>query len=200
METGVTARVADASEIGAVAETLAGAFFNDPVWGWAFDDPARRHDQHVALWTLFVAGVSSTGGFGRRPATRRSRCGSRPAAPNSRNPTRHALNRCSTSYSDRGAHCWWTCSTASRTRILAVEDHFYLSLLGTHPDHRGRGLGMGLLAENLALIDAAGAPAYLESSNPVNLGRYQSVGFERLGEFALPEDGPSVTTMWRQRR
>ena len=49
METGVTARVADASEIGAVAETLAGAFFNDPVWGWAFDDPARRHDQHVAL-------------------------------------------------------------------------------------------------------------------------------------------------------
>ena len=59
---------------------------------------------------------------------------------------------------------------------------------------------MGLLAENLALIDAAGAPAYLESSNPVNLGRYQSVGFERLGEFALPEDGPSVTTMWRQRR
>ena len=59
------------------------------------------------------------------------------------------------------------------------EEHFYLSLLGTHPDHRGRGLGMGLLAENLALIDAAGAPAYLESSNPVNLGRYQSVGFER---------------------
>ena len=53
---GVTARIADASEIGAVAETLAGAFFNDPVWGWAFDDPARRHDQHVALWTLFVAG------------------------------------------------------------------------------------------------------------------------------------------------
>ena len=80
------------------------------------------------------------------------------------------------------------------------EEHFYLSLLGTHPDHRGHGLGMGLLAKNLALIDAAGAPAYLESSNPVNLGRYQSVGFERLGEFTLPEDGPSVTTMWRQRR
>src|SRR5215212_5644752 len=32
--------------------------------------------------------------------------------------------------------------------------HYYLSLLGTHPDHRGNGLGMALLAESLALIDA----------------------------------------------
>jgi hypothetical protein len=56
---------------------------------------------------------------------------------------------------------------------------------------------MRLLAENLSLIDTAGAPAYLESSNPVNLGRYRSVGFEKHGEFALPEDGPTVTTMWR---
>jgi GNAT superfamily N-acetyltransferase len=83
------------------------------------------------------------------------------------------------------------------TAHLRDQEHFYLSILGTHPDHRGRGLGMRLLAENLALIDTVGAPAYLESSNPVNLGRYQSVGFEKHGEFALPQDGPSVTTMWR---
>jgi GNAT superfamily N-acetyltransferase len=36
--------------------------------------------------------------------------------------------------------------------------HYYLSLLGTHPDHRGKGLGMGLLAENLARIDSEGMP------------------------------------------
>ena len=56
---------------------------------------------------------------------------------------------------------------------------------------------MGLLRENLARIDAAEMPAYIESSNPANERRYESVGFERYDEFALPGNGPTVTTMWR---
>ena len=79
-------------------------------------------------------------------------------------------------------------------------DHYYLSLLGTHPDHRGQGIGMALLAQNLAVIDAEHAAAYLESSNPVNNERYASVGFEPIGQFAHPGDGPAVTTMWRPAR
>jgi GNAT superfamily N-acetyltransferase len=51
--------------------------------------------------------------------------------------------------------------------------HYRLSLLGTHPDHRGRGKGMGLLAANLAQIDELGSPAYLESSNRANDHRYE---------------------------
>jgi GNAT superfamily N-acetyltransferase len=47
-----------------------------------------------------------------------------------------------------------------------AEPHYYLSLLGTHPDHRGKGLGMRLLAANLAMIDEEHSAAYLESSNP----------------------------------
>jgi GNAT superfamily N-acetyltransferase len=77
-------------------------------------------------------------------------------------------------------------------------DHFYLSLLGTHTDHRGRGIGMELLAANLSDIDALQMPAYLESTNPKNLTRYESVGFEICGTFDLPDDGPTVTTMWRE--
>jgi GNAT superfamily N-acetyltransferase len=79
-----------------------------------------------------------------------------------------------------------------------TRDHYYLSLLGTHTDHRGSGLGMTLLAANLARIDAIGMPAYLESTNPGNLQRYASVGFEVFGTFDLPDDGPTVTTMWRE--
>jgi hypothetical protein len=43
-------------------------------------------------------------------------------------------------------------------------------------------------------------PAYLESSNPANNGRYASVGFEPHGEFSYPGGGPVVTTMWRPAR
>ena len=77
------------------------------------------------------------------------------------------------------------------------EPYFYLSLFGTHPAQRGQGLGMGLLADNLARIDTAQMPAYLESSNEANERRYESVGFENVGDFVLPGGGPRVTTMWR---
>jgi len=76
--------------------------------------------------------------------------------------------------------------------------HYYLSLLGTHPDHRGKGLGMGLLAENLARIDSEGMPAYLESSNPANVPRYERQGFVGIGEFLRPDGQLSVSTMWRE--
>ena len=59
---------------------------------------------------------------------------------------------------------------------------------------------MGLLAESLRRIDALGMPSYLESTNPANNRRYESVGFAEIGTFAMPGDGPSVTRMWRATR
>jgi GNAT superfamily N-acetyltransferase len=80
------------------------------------------------------------------------------------------------------------------------EPHYYLSLLGVADRHRGRGLGIALLRENLARIDAEGAAAYLESSNPDNDKRYQALGFQPIVSFTAPEDGPTVTGMWRDPR
>ena len=77
--------------------------------------------------------------------------------------------------------------------------HYYLSLWGTHRDHAGRGLGTALIREDLARIDSERAPAYLESTNPANLPRYEALGFERMGEFG-PAGGPVITTMWRPPR
>ena len=56
---------------------------------------------------------------------------------------------------------------------------------------------MALLAADLARVDEDHMPAYLESSNPANVGRYESVGFAPCGEFSLPEGNVVVTTMWR---
>jgi ribosomal protein S18 acetylase RimI-like enzyme len=86
---------------------------------------------------------------------------------------------------------------AARPRESA---YYYLSILATHPDHRGRGLGIGLLAQNLALIDQERVGAYLESSNPANIRRYERVGFTPMREFHYAESGPVVTTMWRPAR
>ena len=80
------------------------------------------------------------------------------------------------------------------------EPHYYLSLLGTKDDHRGRGLGIALLEENLARIDGEHMPAYLESSNPNNNHRYEAVGFVSITSFEAPGGGPVVTGMWRASR
>jgi GNAT superfamily N-acetyltransferase len=97
---------------------------------------------------------------------------------------------------------------AGATRVLATldafdaahphdEPHYYLSLLGTDPAHYGHGYGLGLLAQNLRVVDAEGMPAYLEASNPANVPLYERYGFRQLSSFELPDGGPTVPTMWR---
>jgi GNAT superfamily N-acetyltransferase len=77
---------------------------------------------------------------------------------------------------------------------------YYLSFLGTRPDSRGNGIGMGLLAELVAQADRDGQPTYLESTNPDNNRRYERLGFEAQSRFSTPDDLHTVTTMWREPR
>ncbi|HEY2572124.1 MAG TPA: GNAT family N-acetyltransferase [Solirubrobacteraceae bacterium] len=77
--------------------------------------------------------------------------------------------------------------------------HYYLSLWGTHRDSAGRGLGAALLDDCLAQIDQEHAPVYLESTNPVNVPRYEALGFAATGRFTAPH-GPTITSMWREAR
>ena len=76
--------------------------------------------------------------------------------------------------------------------------HFYLLALGA--TERGRGAGAAAMAPVLDRCDADGLPAYLESSNPRNLGFYGRLGFEPTWEAALPDGGPLLTGMWREPR
>ena len=59
---------------------------------------------------------------------------------------------------------------------------------------------MGLLADNLARVDAVHAPAYLDSTNPGNHARYRRSGFADAGTYAMPEGGPPVLEMVRAAR
>ncbi len=56
-----------------------------------------------------------------------------------------------------------------------------------------------VIRRGLAKADAAGMPAYLESSKETNIPIYQSFGFEVTGEIALP-NGPTLWPMWRKAR
>jgi GNAT superfamily N-acetyltransferase len=61
------------------------------------------------------------------------------------------------------------------------EPHWYLALIGVEPSHQGKGYGTALVQKILQECDRAGTPAYLESSNPINVPFYEQFGFESIG-------------------
>jgi ribosomal protein S18 acetylase RimI-like enzyme len=81
-----------------------------------------------------------------------------------------------------------------------TEPHWYLGLVAVVPEQQGNGAGSALLAHTLARVDADHAPAYLESSNPRNVGLYERFGFEVVDEILMDDGGPLVPTMWRPAR
>lgn len=84
-------------------------------------------------------------------------------------------------------------------KVHPTEPHWYLSVIGTDTRHRGKGIGPALLQPVLKICDAEGLPAYLESSNEINISFYIRHGFEILQEVIIP-GGPTLWPMLRQPR
>jgi GNAT superfamily N-acetyltransferase len=183
-----------------VVEIMTEAFHDDPVWGWAFADEGSRRAHQRWFWNLIVEGAlrfpyvflgagSAAAAVWLPPgASELTQEQEATVEPELRARLGPAAERVLATFA---------CFEAAHP---GDEPHFYLSLLGTSPDQRGHGYGLGLLGDSLAVVDAAGMPAYLEASNVGNVPLYARYGFEVRGEFQLPDGGPAVTTMWRPAR
>ncbi len=193
-------RVAGEGDLPALAATLARAFEHDPIWGWAFEH-AERERKLAAIAAVFGFCAEAALGYGWVRVT-----GGVEAAALWIPPGRPEMSAADAARMPALIDA--VCGPESAPRVKALMEaferthpaeppHFYLSLLGTHPDHAGQGLGIGLLAANLEQIDAAGAPAYLESSNPANVPRYERLGFRVRSEVELVPGIPA-TQMWRR--
>jgi len=79
------------------------------------------------------------------------------------------------------------------------DPHFYLAFIAVAPRLQGLGLGSVLLETTIRRIDAQGAAAYLENSNPRNMRLYERAGFVSRGNIAPPE-APPLIAMWRDAR
>lgn len=193
-------RAATEADLPAIAAALAGAFDSDPVWGWGFGD-ADHGRKLSALRAIFGFCAEAALGYGWVRVSEGAEAVALWIPPG--RPEMSAAD------AERlpgliAAECGPEAAPRVSALFAAFErthpsepPHFYLSLLGTNPDHAGHGHGMRLLAANLEEIDAAGAPAYLESSNPANLPRYEGLGFRPLGEVELLPGIPA-TQMWRE--
>ena len=196
----LNARVAGSADVDAVVDTISLAFHNDPVWSWAFDDERKRPAAFQRWWRLFVESMWPQG-FSW--TTEQAEAVAVWAVPNGVELTRAA----EASIPHVLEEFLGSRSAMVLEALLQFEDahphdepHYYLSIVATHDDHRGQGIGEALLADNLQLVDARHFPAYLESSNPRNLARYERLGFRPIGDFVLAGTASTVTTMWRTAR
>lgn len=199
MTAGLEAHRASDQEVATVVAVLVSAFDEDPTWGWAFPDGAARPEQHRRLWTLFVQGALRYSTVWLAPGGTATSVWIPPHGTDLSSEQEAELEPLLVDL--LGADAPRVLQAFALFDAAHPRDvpHFYLSLLGTSTEHRGRGLGLGLLADNLRVVDEAGMPAYLEASNPANVALYERFGFVLRDTFRLP-DGPEVPTMWRDAR
>lgn len=201
------ARVATEADLDAIAETLARAFEDDRAWGWAFEPREREggaaaERKLAALRTVFRFCAVAALGYGWVRVTAGVEAVALWIPPGEPEMPPAEAKRFPAVIRD-------ACGPETGERLLRVMEgfdrdhpseppHYFLDVLGTHPNYAGHGYGLGLLAANLAEIDAAGGvPVYLETSKPHNVGLYERFGFEVECETeVLP--GIPATHMWRR--
>ena len=190
------AREGERAEIGA---TMARAFADDPVWRWLVPDD-RRWDGRAPAWFTADAGNRMKLGHVYTVDGVQGACQWQP--PGQYKPT----------VSDffgvlPASLALFRGDVLKATRYLArmeklhpsEPDHWYLAMIGTHPDHQGKGIGSALLQPILERCDREEVPAYLESSKESNVPFYARHGFA-LREPMETEGGPTIYPMWRDPR
>ena len=176
------------------------AFANDPLWSRAMARRDGSTEHHPRFWRLFIEGALRYPWVWLTAGGEATSIWIPPGGTEMSEEQEDQLTVLANECLGSAADDYLELLTRFDAAHPRNEPHYYLSLLGTHPDQRGKGIGMALLEHDLALIDADSFPAYLESSNPGNNHRYAGVGFEAVAEFSYPGGGPVVTTMWRPAR
>lgn len=149
-------RVATHDDVHDVVAILVSAFYDDPTWSWAFPDPAKRAEQHRRLWGLFVKGAMRYPWVWLSAGNTATSVWIPPHGTDFSGEQEAVLEPTIVEMMGAGA-----------VRVMDAFDmfdeahprdvpHYYLSLLGTSAEHRGRGYGLGLLAANLRRIDEPG--------------------------------------------
>jgi GNAT superfamily N-acetyltransferase len=193
------AQIATKADHDAAVETIVQAFDADPLWSWMFPDPDRRAEQHATIFGLYVESALPNDGVWMTDDRASAVAVFTP--PGERELSESAEARLEPFLTEAlGDHAPAVLKTLERFEAAfpAGRPLYYLSFLGTRPDSRGQGIGMGLLAELVAKADLDGQPTYLESTNPDNNPRYERLGFEALSSFTTPDELHTVTTMWRE--
>lgn len=189
-------RPATAADRPAIIAALAAAFADDPALAWIFPDAARRPARLTRFFDLITRADA-------RLALAHVACaadGRIVGAALWRPPGQWALPTASLVANLPRLAATFTTALPRTLGLMGAMDHqhdrrphWYLQFIGVVPQVQGQGLGGALLRTGLAR--AAGAPCYLETATPSNVGLYQAHGFGVRNEWQH-RDAPPFWSMW----
>jgi ribosomal protein S18 acetylase RimI-like enzyme len=197
----MTTRHITRATVDTVVDCLAAAFIDDPLMCWVFASDPDARPANVTAWMR--AEVEAALGYGHAYVDVEGQ-GAALWSPPEKN-----------FYDNDGlvAEMFALLATAESDRNDIVAEglmqfgehfpdtpHFYLAIVGVAPEGRGGGVGARLIERVLNICDEEGIDAYLESSNPRNVGLYERLGFEVTAEMQMPESGPVIRPMHRTPR
>jgi ribosomal protein S18 acetylase RimI-like enzyme len=194
MQTGVV-RIAGDAEIDDAVATLVLAFSSDPVARWMY---ARPH--HYLRYSPRLFGVLGASSFGAAAAHRTSDgLGVALWLPPGVHAEQEPLEALFAESLSREKRAEVDAVFERTERYRPAEPHWYLSLIGVEMWHRNKGCGAALLLEGLRRCDREHLPAYLWSSNPLNISLYKRHGFESLATVNVGSS-PAIFPMLRPAR
>ena len=183
----------------AIAAVQARAFFDDPLQSWALPDESSRLSILERVFVLLSRYSSVPRGESYTDASLSCAAFWVPPGPFELDAeAAHAMAPIIDLLGDANIRFRAAEDTMRLHRPTAP--HFYLQGLGTDPPRQGEGLASAAMQPVLTRCDAAGIPAYLESTKERNVGFYESHGFAVQGCEQIPLGGPPLWLMWRAPR
>lgn len=192
----IDVRKATGGDVPAMVESMARAFYDDPVFRWLFPDDGKRLRQSRRYFAgrarilmrqdeVYTLDGGSAAAMWARPGEWRD-------------PPLDVARQLFTLVP----------ALAGRVRrsfdgLREIEarhpsgPHWYLAVLGTRPDRQGQGYGSRLLRPVLDECDRLVIPAYLETGTERNVAFYTRHGFRVTERIGLP-GGPPMWLMWRE--
>jgi len=201
-KTAVSVRPATRADVRVLADVLAKAFYDDPVFRWMMPDDKTRLARNRVIFTPVLRAwalrhgateVAWDGESGRIAG----------AAiwfpPGTWPPPVPRQLRALPAYVRALGRRFGPASelVAALATVHPKTPNWYLYAIGVDPVYQGRGVGGALLRSRLERVDQDGAAAYLESSKAGNIPLYEHFGFQVAEVPPLPDGAPVVTPMSR---
>src|ERR1041385_2962941 len=172
------------SDVEAVSQMLARAFFDDPLMLHLLRDEANRPAKLVRVFRmLHKLGLPHDACF----TTSGYECATLWRPPNEWHvPWWQYLINGPEMLRIFGAGAVNVMSTMDTIeKVHPKEPHWYLQVIGTDPPKQGKGFASLAMRHQLVTADARGMPCYLESSKASNIPVYRAFGFEVVREIHL---------------
>ena len=190
----VQVRKATPDDLPELSQTLASAFFDDPVSVWSMPHPRRRAQILPGAFEAIVAANLAHDEVYTMDDVVAGAVWQPPGAEGDAAQLATVLEEVAGEYAPRLFELF---ELLEQTH--PQQPHYYLFLLATRPELQCRGAGSALMRPVLEICDRDEIPAYLEATNERNRALYLRHGFEVTGEIRLA-DGPNLWPMWRRPR